>query len=40
MLTFLVQYHNKMSGRIDAEAANKEFQGNVPRFKSNKVNII
>ena len=32
MLTFLVEYHNKMSGKIDAEAANEEFPGHVPRL--------
>ena len=41
MLSFIVDYHNKMSGVVDAEAVNDEFAGAaVPRLQSNKINII
>ena len=41
MLSFIVDYHNKMSGVVDAEAVNDEFAGSpVPRLQSNKINII
>lgn len=40
MLSFIVDYHNKMEGKIDAEEANSEIIGAVPRLASNKINIL
>ena len=40
MLSFIVDYHNKMEGKIDAEDANEEIRGAVPRLHSNKINIL
>eukprot|EP00353_Schmidingerella_taraikaensis_P012051 CAMPEP_0185590602 /NCGR_PEP_ID=MMETSP0434-20130131/61348_1 /TAXON_ID=626734 ORGANISM="Favella taraikaensis, Strain Fe Narragansett Bay" /NCGR_SAMPLE_ID=MMETSP0434 /ASSEMBLY_ACC=CAM_ASM_000379 /LENGTH=73 /DNA_ID=CAMNT_0028214919 /DNA_START=1471 /DNA_END=1692 /DNA_ORIENTATION=- len=40
MLAFLVEYHNRMSGHVIAEAANDEFNKPAPRLQSNKINIL
>ena len=40
MLDFIVEYHNKMEGHIDAEEVNNEFSNRVPRLQSNKINVL
>lgn len=41
MLSFIVDYHNKMEeGKIEADDAQEEIRGAVPRLHSNKINIL